>query len=253
MVLTGNNGEFDLVEGRNPVMEVLKSGREVERIYAAKGLQGAGKRIIEQALDMGVRVEYSDRGMLDSISVTGSHQGIIAEVSKFRYSEDLEGIINGAREKGEAPLVIILDKITDPHNLGAIIRTANCCGAHAVIIPRRNSAGVNSTVIKASAGAVEHIPVVQVTNLVRAIEELKGMGLWIAGADMEGESMYNADLKGALGLVIGSEGKGISRLVKEKCDFIVSIPMKGEISSLNASVAAGVLMYEILRHRLQSK
>ncbi|MDI6706479.1 MAG: 23S rRNA (guanosine(2251)-2'-O)-methyltransferase RlmB [Bacillota bacterium] len=253
MVLTGNNGEFDLVEGRNPVMEVLKSGREVERIYAAKGLQGAGKRIIEQALDMGVRVEYSDRGMLDSISVTGSHQGIIAEVSKFRYSEDLEGIINGAREKGEAPLVIILDKITDPHNLGAIIRTANCCGAHAVIIPRRNSAGVNSTVIKASAGAVEHIPVVQVTNLVRAIEELKGMGLWIAGADMEGESMYNADLKGALGLVIGSEGKGISRLVKGKCDFIVSIPMKGEISSLNASVAAGVLMYEILRHRLQSK
>lgn len=249
MALTGNNGDFDLVEGRNPVMEALKSGREVERIYAAKGLQGAGKRIIEQARDMGVRVEYSDRRMLDGISVTGAHQGIIAEVSKFRYSEDLEGIINDAREKGQIPLVIILDKITDPHNLGAIIRTANCCGAHGVIIPRRNSAGVNSTVIKASAGAVEHIPIVQAINLVRAIEELKRMGLWIAGADMDGQPMYNADLKGALGLVIGSEGKGISRLVKEKCDFIVSIPIKGEIASLNASVAAGVLMYEILRHR----
>jgi 23S rRNA (guanosine2251-2'-O)-methyltransferase len=249
-MIKGKNGtDFDLVEGRNPVSEVLKSNRTIDKLFAAKGLQGAGKRIVQQAKDMGIEVEYVERDVLDKMSVSGSHQGFIARVSKFQYAEDLETIVNNARQKDESPLIIILDKITDPQNLGAIIRTANCCGAHAVVIPKRNAAGVTPTVVKASAGAVEFMPVVQVTNLARTLEKMKGMGLWIAGADLDGELMYKADLKGSLGLVIGSEGKGISRLVKERCDFTVRIPMKGEISSLNASVAAGVLMYEILRQR----
>lgn len=244
-----NADQCDIIEGRNPIMEVLKSDREIYRILVAEGLRGAGKKAADLAKRKGIKVDHVDKSELDRISLTGAHQGIIALVSKYRYIEGVDRIVEKAREKGENPLVIVLDKLKDPHNLGAIIRTAHCCGAHGIVIPKRNAAGITPAAIKASAGAVEYMPVARVTNIARTLEEMKDMGLWIAGADMDGELMYRVDLTGPIALVIGSEGKGISRLVKEKCDFIVRIPMKGELSSLNASVAAGVLMYEILRQR----
>ena len=185
---------------------------------------------------------------LDALSEGGNHQGVVAFVSAHDYAT-VEDILKKAADKGEPPFVIICDKITDPHNLGAIIRTANCVGAHGVIIPKRGGANVNSVVVKTSAGAAMYTPVAKVTNIAATLDELKKAGLWIAAADMDGEEMYKVDLKGALGIVIGSEGEGISRLVREKCDFIASIPMAGDINSLNASVAAGVLMYEALRQR----
>ncbi|HOC08264.1 MAG TPA: 23S rRNA (guanosine(2251)-2'-O)-methyltransferase RlmB [Bacillota bacterium] len=240
---------LDLVEGRNPVAELIKAQRKVNRLLAAKGVDRTGERIIGDALDRGIKVEYVDRKELDRISRTGAHQGFIALVERFRYAEGPEAIVETARGKGEDPLVVVLDKISDPHNLGAIIRTAYCCGAHGIVIPKRNAAGVTPAVIKASAGAADSMPVTRVTNTVRAIEQLKEMGLWIAGADMDGELMYGADLKGPLALVAGSEGKGLSSLVREKCDFLVSVPMKNDFSSLNVSVAAGVLLYEALRQR----
>lgn len=240
---------LDLVEGRNSVAELVKTRRRVHKLLAAKGIDRAGERIISDALKRGIKVEYMDRKELDKISRTGAHQGFIALVERFRYAEGLDTIVEAARSRGEDPLVVVLDRICDPHNLGAIIRTAYCCGAHGIVIPKRNAAGVTPAVVKASAGAAGHIPVAQVTNTVRAIEQLKEMGLWIAGADMDGEVMYTTDLKGPLALVAGSEGKGLSRLVRGKCDFLVSVPMKSGFSSLNVSVAAGVLLYEALRQR----
>ncbi len=240
---------YDTVEGRNPVIEILKSRRSIKKLVAAKGLDHSGNKIIKQAKDLGLRVEYVDRGQLDRLSQTGAHQGIIALVAKHRYAGGPEVIIDRARSRSQEPLVVVLDKINDPHNLGAIIRTAYCSGAHGIIIPKRNAVGVTPVVVKSAAGATEYLPVVQVTNIARTLEQMKDMGLWIAGADMDGQEMYSTDLKGPLALVVGSEGKGISRLVKEKCDFIVSVPMKGDISSLNVSVAAGVLLYEVLRQR----
>lgn len=243
----------DKIIGRNPVFEAIRSGRSIDKILVKKGkYEGSIVPIIKKAKENGIIIQEADKAKLDAASEGGSHQGVIAYVSAYEYS-DVNDILNAARDKGEPPFVIICDKITDPHNLGAIIRTANCVGAHGVIIPKRNSVGLNSTVAKASAGAVEYTRVAKVTNIVSAIEDLQKEGLWITAADMDGEEMYNIDLKGAVGLVIGSEGEGVSRLVREKCDFIASIPMTGRINSLNASVAAGVLMYEALRQRIAQK
>ena len=239
----------DKIMGRNPVLEAVRSGRSIDKILIKKGkYEGSIVPIIKKAKEAGIVIQETDKAKLDAIAEGGSHQGVIAYVSAYEYSSVRE-ILSEAVSKGEAPFVIICDKITDPHNLGAIIRTASCVGAHGVIIPKRNSVGLNSTVAKASAGAVEYMRVAKVTNIASAIDELKKEGLWITAADMDGEEMYNIDLRGAVGLVIGSEGEGVSRLVKEKCDFIASIPMTGCINSLNASVAAGVLMYEALRQR----
>lgn len=241
----------DKIMGRNPVLEAVRSGRSIDKILIKKGkYEGSIVPIIKKAKEAGIVIQETDKAKLDALAEGGSHQGVIAYVSAYEYSTVKE-ILSEAKSKGEAPFVIICDKITDPHNLGAIIRTASCAGAHGVIIPKRNSVGLNSTVAKASAGAVEYMRVAKVTNIASAVDELKKEGLWITAADMDGEEMYNIDLRGAVGLVIGSEGEGVSRLVKEKCDFIAAIPMEGCINSLNASVAAGVLMYEALRQRRQ--
>ncbi len=239
----------DKIIGRNPVLEAVKSGRPIDKILVKKGkLEGSIVQIIKKARDAGFIVQEVEHHKLDAITEGENHQGIIAYVSPYEYVK-VSDILESARKKNEPPFVIICDKITDPHNLGAILRTANCVGAHGIIIPKRNSVGLNSTAVKAAAGAAEYTPVAKVTNISSAIEDLKKEGLWIAAADMDGDEMYKADLTGALGLVIGSEGEGISRLVKEHCDFTVSIPMNGDINSLNASVAAGILMYEALRQR----
>ena len=239
----------DKIIGRNPVLEAIKAGRSIDKILIKKGkYEGSIIPVVKKAKEAGIIIQETERSKLDVVAEGGNHQGVIAYVSAYEYVS-AEDILNKAREKGEAPFVIICDKITDPHNLGAIIRTANCVGAHGVIIPKRGSAGLNSAAVKTSAGAVEYTGVAKVTNISDTIEKLKKEGLWIAAADMDGQPMYEVDLKGALGIVIGSEGEGVSRLVKEKCDFIVSIPMRGEINSLNASVAAGVVMYEALRQR----
>ena len=239
------------LEGRNAVLEVLRSGRDIEKIIVQKGnVEGTIKRIVAQAAEKGVLIQETSRQKLDEMSQTKNHQGVIALVSAHDYVE-VEDILAAAREKGEDPFIILLDGITDPHNLGAILRTAECAGAHGVIIPKRRSVGLNATVGKTSAGAIEYMPVARVTNIVKTMEMLKKEGLWFVCADMGGTSMYQLDLKGPMGLVIGNEGDGVSRLVREKCDFIASIPMKGDIDSLNASVAAGVLAYEIVRQRLQ--
>ncbi len=239
----------DTVIGRNPVLEAIKSGRPIDKILIKKGkYEGSMVPLIKKAKEMGIIIQEADRAKLDALAEGENHQGVIAYVSAHSYVS-VDDILKNAEDKGEAPFVIICDKITDPHNLGAIIRTANCVGAHGVIIPKRSSAGINSTVAKTSAGAVEYTGVAKVTNIADTIDKLKKKGLWIAAADMDGESMYKTDLKGALGIVVGSEGSGVSRLVKEKCDFIISIPMYGEINSLNASVAAGVVMYEAVRQR----
>lgn len=239
----------DKIIGRNPILEAIRSGRAIDKILVKKGkYEGSIVPIVKKAKEAKIIIQEVDRAKLDMIAEGGNHQGIIAYVSAYEYA-DVKDILSRAAEKGEAPFVIICDKITDPHNLGAILRTANCVGAHGVIIPKRGSVGLNSTVAKISAGAVEYTPVAKVTNIASTIDDLKKEGMWIAGADMDGEEMYKIDLKGSLGLVIGSEGDGISRLVKEKCDFIASIPMSGQINSLNASVAAGVLMYEAMRQR----
>lgn len=239
----------DKIIGRNPVLEAIRSGRTIDKILVKKGkYEGSIVPIIKKAKEAKIIIQEVDRAKLDMIAEGENHQGIIAYVSDYEYVE-VKDILSRAADKDEAPFVIICDKITDPHNLGAIIRTANCVGAHGVIIPKRGSVGLNSAVAKTSAGAVEYTPVAKVTNLANTIDDLKKAGMWIAGADMDGEEMYKIDLKGSLGIVIGSEGEGISRLVREKCDFIASIPMNGQINSLNASVAASVLMYEAFRQR----
>lgn len=237
------------IEGRNAVLEALRSGRTVDKIYVLDGCQdGPVRTIVREAKKRDVILNFVGKERLDHLSETGKHQGVIASAASYEYAE-VDEILNRAREKGEAPFLILLDGIEDPHNLGAIIRTANLAGAHGVIIPKRRAVGLTATVAKASAGAINYTPVAKVTNLAATMEELKKEGLWFVCADMGGTSMYQLDLKGPVGLVIGNEGDGVSRLVKEKCDFIASIPMKGDIDSLNASVAAGILAFEIVRQR----
>lgn len=238
------------IEGRNAVLEAMRSERTIDKLYMQDGLRdGASNTILRDAKKRDVIVSFVSKEKLDLMSKTKKHQGVIAICAAYEYS-DMEDIFKRAEEKNEPPFIFILDEIEDPHNLGAIIRTANLCGAHGVIIPKRRAAGLTATVVKASAGAINYTPVVKVTNIAKTIEELKGRGMWFACADMEGELMYGCNLTGALGIVIGNEGSGVSRLVKEKCDYVVSIPMKGDIDSLNASVAAGVLAYEAVRQRM---
>lgn len=241
----------NIVVGRNAVLEVLDSKLTVEKILVAKGdTSGSINKIIPIAKERGIPVIEADRRKLDSMSAGESHQGVIAYVTPYRYSE-VKDILDKAAEKGEKPFIIILDEIEDPHNLGSIIRTAELSGVHGVIIPKRRSASVNSTVYKTSAGAVNHMLIAKVSNLAREVDELKEAGIFVYGADMDGDSAsFATDFSGGVALIIGNEGKGISRLLKEKCDSIVSIPMAGKLNSLNASVAAGILMYEVMVQRL---
>jgi|LSQX01.3.fsa_nt_gb 23S rRNA (guanosine2251-2'-O)-methyltransferase len=242
------------VVGRNPVLELLKTDREIDKLYVLKGdLQGSINKILGIAKDRNLIVQFVDKNKLDSMSEGNAHQGVVALVTGFEYST-IEDILQKAKDLNQSPFIIILDGIEDTHNLGAIVRTAECAGVHGVIIPKRRSAMVNQTVYKASAGAVEHMLIANVTNINNTIDELKDKGLWIYGADMDGEDYYyNTILEGAIGLVIGNEGKGISRLVKEKCDVLVKIPLLGKISSLNASNAAAILMYEVVKQGHEKK
>lgn len=240
-----------VIEGRNAVLEAFRSGKPIDKLFVLDGCQdGPVWTIIREAKKQDVILNFVTRERLDQMSETKKHQGVIAHAAAYTYAE-VEDMLQLAEKKGEEPFLILLDGIEDPHNLGAIIRTANLAGAHGVIIPKRRAVGLTAIVAKTSAGALNYTPVAKVTNLAKTMEELKEKGLWFVCADMGGESMYRLNLKGPIGLVIGNEGEGVSRLVKEKCDFIASIPMKGEIDSLNASVAAGVLAYEIVRQRLQ--
>ena len=238
------------IEGRNSVLEAFRSGKCVDKLFILDGCQdGPVRTIAREARKKDTIINYVSKERLDQLSETHAHQGVIAQVAAYEYST-VEDILAKAEEKGEPPFLILLDNVEDPHNLGAIIRTANLAGAHGVIIPKRRAVGLTSTVAKTSAGAINYTPVAKVTNLVRTMEELKQKGIWFVCADMGGESMYRMNLTGPIGLVIGNEGEGVSRLVREACDFTASIPMKGDIDSLNASVAAGVLAYEIVRQRL---
>ena len=238
------------IEGRNAVLEAFRSGKTIDKLFVQDGCKdGPILSITREARKHDTLIKYVPRERLDQLSETGKHQGVIAYAAAYEYAE-VEDILKNARDKGEEPFIFLLDNIEDPHNLGAIIRTANLAGAHGVIIPKRRAVGLTATVAKTSAGALNYTPVAKVTNLAATIDELKKEGLWFVCADMGGESMYRLNLKGPIGLVIGNEGEGVSRLVKEKCDYIASIPMKGDIDSLNASVAAGVLDYEIVRQRL---
>lgn len=238
------------IEGRNAVLEAFRSGKCVDKLFILDGCQdGPVRTIAREARKTDTIINYVSKERLDQLSETRAHQGVIAQVAAYEYST-VDEILARAEEKGEPPFLILLDNVEDPHNLGAIIRTANLAGAHGVIIPKRRAVGLTSTVAKTSAGAINYTPVAKVTNIVRTIEELKEKGIWFVCADMGGEIMYDLDLTGPMGLVIGNEGEGVSRLVREACDFTASIPMKGDIDSLNASVAAGVLAYEIVRQRL---
>ncbi len=239
-----------IIEGRNAVIEAFRSGKPIDKLFVLDGCQdGPIRTIVREAKKHDTILKFVTKDRLDQLSETKKHQGVIAYAAAYEYSE-LEDIFVLAEKKGEDPFVILLDNIEDPHNLGAIIRTANLAGAHGVIIPKHRAVGLTATVAKTSAGALNYTPVVKVTNLAKTMEELQEKGLWFVCADMGGETMYRLNLKGPIGLVIGNEGEGVSRLVREKCDFIASIPMKGDIDSLNASVAAGVLAYEIVRQRL---
>ena len=241
------------IEGRNAVLEAFRSGKTIDKLFVLDGCQdGPVKTITREARKQDTIINYVAKERLDQLSETGKHQGVIAFAAAYKYAE-VEDILELAREKGEPPFLFILDGIEDPHNLGAIIRTANQAGAHGVIIPKRRAVGLTSTVAKTSAGAINYTPVAKVTNLVKTMEELKEKGLWFVCADMDGEQMYDLNLTGPIGLVIGNEGEGVGRLVKENCDFVAGIPMKGQINSLNASVAAGVLAYEIVRQRISQK
>ena len=240
-----------MIEGRNAVLEAFRSGKPVDKLFVLDGCQdGPVRTIVREAKKHDTLIQFVEKERLSQMSETGRHQGVIAYVAAYEYAE-VEDMLKLSEEKGEDPFIILLDNIEDPHNLGAIIRTANLAGAHGVIIPKRRAAGLTATVAKTSAGALNYTPVEKVTNLVRTMEELKEKGLWFVCADMGGTTMYDLNLKGPIGLVIGNEGEGVSRLVRENCDFVASIPMKGDIDSLNASVAAGVLAYEIVRQRMQ--
>ena len=237
------------IEGRNAVLEAFRSGKTIDKLYILDGCQdGPVRTIAREAKKHDTIINYVKKERLDQLSETGKHQGVIAVAASYEYVE-VEDILENARKKGEPPFIILLDNIEDPHNLGAIIRTANLAGAHGVIIPKRRAAGLTATVARTSAGALNYTPVAKVTNLKTAIEDLKKEGMWFVCADMGGTSYYDLDLKGPIGLVIGNEGEGVSRLVKENCDYVASIPMKGDIDSLNASVAAGILAFEISRQR----
>lgn len=238
-----------IIEGRNPVIEAIRAGKPIDKLYVLDGCNdGPVMTIKREAKKKDIFIKYVNKDMLDHISETGKHQGVIAYAAAYEYSE-IDDIFANAQSKSEDPFIFILDNIEDPHNLGAIIRTANLAGAHGVIIPKNRAVGLTSTVARTSAGALNYTPVVKVTNIAKTIEELKDRGLWFVCADMDGDVMYNLNLKGPIGLVIGNEGDGVSRLVKEKCDYVAAIPMKGDIDSLNASVATGVLAYEIVRQR----
>lgn len=238
------------IEGRNAVMEAFRSGKTIDKLFVLEGCQdGPVRSITREAGKHDTIVNFVRKERLDQLSETGKHQGVIAFAAAYEYAK-VEDMLKRAEEKGEPPFLILLDNIEDPHNLGAIIRTANLAGAHGVIIPKRRAVGLTATVAKTSAGAINYTPVAKVTNLSGTIKELKERGLWFVCADMDGTAMYELDLKGPIGLVIGSEGDGVSKLVRENCDFTAAIPMAGEIDSLNASVAAGVLAYEIVRQRL---
>ena len=240
-----------LIEGRNAVIEAFRSGRTVERVYVLDGCQdGPVRTIIREAKKHGAILNFVEKDRLTKMSRTGKHQGVIACAAAYAYSE-VEDMLALARERGEDPFLILLDEIEDPHNLGAIIRTANLAGAHGVIIPKRRAAGLTAVAARASAGAVAYTPVAKVTNLNKTMEVLKTQGMWFVCADMDGTLMYDLNLTGPIGVVIGNEGSGVSELVKKNCDFTASIPMKGDIDSLNASVAAGVLAYEIVRQRMK--
>lgn len=240
--------DIQYIVGRNPVLELLKTDKEVEKLYVLKGeLQGSINKILGIAKDKNIIIQHVDKNKLDTLAEGNVHQGVAALVSSYNYAE-IDDILEKAKMKNESPFIIILDELEDPHNLGAIVRTAECAGVHGVIIPKRRSASVNQTVYKTSAGAVEHMLISKVTNISNTIEYLKEKGLWVYGADIDGADYYfNTKLDGALALVIGNEGKGLSRLVKEKCDVLVKIPMLGQISSLNASTAASILIYEVVR------
>lgn len=241
------------IEGRNAVIEAFRSGKTIDKLFVLDGSQdGPIHTILREAKKHDTIVNFVKKERLDQLSDTGKHQGVIAFAAAYEYAE-VEDMLKAAEEKGEAPFLFLLDNIEDPHNLGAIIRTANLAGAHGVIIPKRRAVGLTATVARTSAGALNYTPVAKVTNLSKTIEELKERGMWFVCADMGGQTMYDLDLKGPMGLVIGNEGEGVSRLVKEKCDFVASIPMNGNIDSLNASVAAGVLAYEIVRQRMGIK
>ena len=249
-----NEAGTELIIGRNPVMEALRAGREIDTLYVSKGERNHGSvgKIIAMCRDAGVIVKDTDQKKLDFMCRGGNHQGVIARVSAHSYAS-VDDIFKKAEECGEPPFIIICDEIEDPHNLGAIIRTAECAGAHGVIIPKRRSATLGFTVAKTAAGALEYMPVARVSNLAAAIDELKERGVWIYGTDMDGEVWCKTDLTGPLALIIGSEGSGMGRLVREKCDFVLSLPLRGKINSLNASVAAGITMYEISRQSLEIK
>lgn len=238
------------IEGRNAVLEAFRSGKTIDKLFVLDGCQdGPVKSIIREAKKTDTIINFVDKERLDRLAGTGHHHGVVAQAAAYEYAE-VEDILKAAKDKGEAPFIFILDEIEDPHNLGAIIRTANQAGAHGVIIPKRRAVGLTATVAKTSAGAINYTPVAKVTNISKTIEDLKKQGMWFVCADMDGTTMYDLNLTGPIGLVIGNEGSGVGRLVKEKCDFVASIPMKGDIDSLNASVAAGVLAYEIVRQRM---
>ena len=237
------------IEGRNAVLEALRAGKPIDKLYVLDGCpDGPVRTIIREAKKGDTIINYVKKERLDQLSETGHHQGVIAMAASYEYAT-VEDILEKAREKGEAPFIFVLDNIEDPHNLGAMIRTANLAGAHGVIIPKRRAVGLTPTVARTSAGAINYTPVAKVTNLKQTMEQLKKEGMWFVCADMDGTPYYQMDLKGPMGLVIGNEGEGVSRLIKETCDFVASIPMKGDIDSLNAYVAAGVLAFEIARQR----
>lgn len=245
-----NGVKSQLVEGRNAVIEAFRSGKPIDKVYILDGCQdGPIRTIVREAKKHDTIINFVTKERLTQISETGKHQGAIALVAAYEYST-VEDMLKLAEEKGEDPFLILLDNIEDPHNLGAIIRTANLAGAHGVIIPKRRAVGLTATVARTSAGALNYTPVAKVTNLAKTMDELKAKGLWFVCADMSGDVMYRVNMKGPIGLVIGNEGEGVSRLVKENCDMTARVPMKGDIDSLNASVAAGVLAYEIVRQRL---
>lgn len=237
------------IEGRNAVIEAFRSGKTIDKVFLLDGCEdGPIRTVVREAKKRDTIIQYVKKDRLDQLSVTGRHQGVIAHAAAYEYAE-IDDMFALAEEKGEPPFLILLDNIEDPHNLGAIIRTANQAGAHGVIIPKRHAVGLTATVARTSAGALNYTPVAKVTNMAHTIEQLKERGLWFVCGDMDGTVMYDLDLKGPIGLVIGNEGEGVGRLVKEKCDFIAKIPMYGDIDSLNASVSMGILSYEILRQR----
>ena len=239
-----------VIEGRNAVLEALRSGKPMDKLYVLDGCQdGPIRTIVREAKKHDVILQFVTKERLNQLSETGKHQGVIAHAAAYEYAQ-VEDMLELAKSRGEDPFIFLLDNIEDPHNLGAIIRTANLAGAHGVIIPKRRAVGLTATVARTSAGALNYTPVAHVTNLKKTVEDLMKQGLWFVCADMDGTVMYDLDLKGPIGLVIGNEGEGVSRLMKENCDFVAGIPMKGDIDSLNASVAAGVLAYEIVRQRL---